>query len=62
MYAIRSYYATSNDTRLTSIFNATVPSGYYWTSSTFAEDTDDAWIISLETGHTFNEVKSYNFV
>ncbi len=58
MRSLISYGTTSNDTRLTSIFNATVPSGYYWTSSTFAEDTDDAWIISLETGHTFNEVKT----
>jgi hypothetical protein len=38
-----------------------VQSGYYWSSTTYAPSTSDAWYVSLSDGHTYwgNKVASY---
>ena len=53
-----SYGTTYNDSRLSSGFGGTVPAGEYWTSSTYAPDTAQAWLVVIETGHSYYEGKT----
>jgi hypothetical protein len=43
---------------LSGFFGVTVPSGQYWSSSTYAPGPGDAWVVAIESGHAGNVAKS----
>ncbi len=40
------------------IFNHTTTSDYYWSSTTYAGDTDRAWYVGFYYGYTYHHAKS----
>jgi hypothetical protein len=58
MRSLISYETITNHYRLASGFSTTVPDGEYWTSSTYAPSTGQAWLVVIETGHSYYESKT----
>ena len=43
---------------LSGYFNVSIPAGSYWSSSTYAPATDNAWVVVIESGHSPYAAKS----
>lgn len=60
--SLANYNYYNWDLYLSGDFGVTVPAGEYWSSSTYAPETADAWVVIIQSGHAGNATKTQSLL